>query len=148
MASIIKKPPVKAADLTYDELVCTDEHKACIREIISSMAETSLVGLYFKETHLKALGDQINEVHPLKFLSVIFTDPYLKTCMTVIWDSNIKRGHFLEGLGGHLDRELAKGKLYSHLEAFGQDVGVPHEQMRPYFDARDWENFVVFLMQS
>lgn len=148
MASIIKKPPVKSTEISYKDLVCTETHKADIYELISTMAETNLVGLYFKENHLKALGDRINEVHPLKFLAVIFSDSYLKSCMGVIWDSSFKRGEFLEGLGGRLSREMEKGKLLIHLEPFGAAVGIPHEKMRPYFDAQDWGSFVLFLIHS
>ena len=148
VASIIKKPPVKSAEVSYKDLLCTEDHKTWIHELISTMAETNLVALYFKENHLKALGDRISEVHPLKFLAVIFSNPYLKSCMNVIWDSNIKRGEFLEGLGGSLSREMEKGKLHMHVEPFGADLTIPHETLRPFFDAQDWGNLVLFLMRS
>lgn len=147
-ASIIKKPPVKSTEISYKDLLCTEEHKALIHELISTMAETSLAGLYFKEVHLNAIGDRVNEVHPLKFLSVIIKDPYLKTCLGLIWDSSFKRGRFLEGLGGRLSREVEKGKLNAHLEPFSNDVGIPAENIRPYFDSQDWGSFVIFLIHS
>jgi hypothetical protein len=120
----------------------------CIQELISTMAETNLVALYFKENHMKALGDRVNEVHPLKFLAVIFSNSYLKSCMNVIWDSTIKRNEFVNGLAGSLNREMEKGRLYVHLEAFAADVNLPHETVRPFFDAQDWGNLVLFLIRS
>lgn len=148
LASIIKKPPVKSTEISYKDLVCTDEHRALIHELISTMAETSLASLYFKEDHLNAIGDRVNEVHPLKFLAVIINDPYLKTCLGLIWDSSFKRGRFLEGLGGRLSREAEKGKLNAHLAPFSADVRIPAENIRPYFDSQDWGSFVIFLIHS
>lgn len=149
MASIIKKPPVKSTEVTYKDLICTEKHKAEIYELISTIAETDLVSLYDKEDHLNALGDRINgEVHPLKFLAAIFSNPYLKNCMGLIWDSFLKRKEFLKGLGGRLNREMEKKNLFVHLEPFGKEVGIPPENMRPYFDAQDWGNFILFLIHS
>src|SRR5882724_8421431 len=86
MASIIKKPPVKTAELSYKDIPCTEEHRACIYEIISTMAENSKLSLLFNQSHLKGLGDRISDVHPMKFLSTIFNDPHLKMCMGLIWN--------------------------------------------------------------
>jgi hypothetical protein len=148
MASIIKKPPVKTAELAYKDIPCTEEHKACIYEIISTMAENSKLSLLFNQSHLKGLGDQISDVHPMKFLSTIFNDPHLKMCMNLIWNDYFKRNGFLDGLGPSLTREMEKGKLTMHIPDFAQDVGVEAEHLRPYFNAQDWENLVLFLIQS
>ena len=147
-ASIIKKPPAKPTEITYKDLICTDQHKACIYEIISTMAEHGKLSLLFKQSHLKELGAQINEVHPLKFLSAIFTDPYLKSCMYYIWNDHFKRNGFLDGLGPSLTREAERGKLHQHLNEFSAEVGVPPEHVRPHFDTCDWENLVLYLIHS
>jgi hypothetical protein len=147
-ASIIKKPPVKSTELSYDDLVCTEEHKIYIREIITTMAENGKLALLFKQTHLKEIGAKINDVHPLKFLSTVFSDPDLKTCMFPIWSDYFKRTNLIDGLGASLTREAEKGKLHQHLERFAEDVGVPAADLQPYFDQRDWENMVFHLMHS
>lgn len=146
-ASIIKKPPVKVTEPSYKDLVCTESQKACIYEIISTMADNSKLSLLFKQNHLKSLGDQISDVHPMKFLSTIFSDYYLKICMINIWNDHFKRNGFLDGLGPSLTREMEKGKLLFHLADFGAEIGVSEEAMRPYFESQDWENLVAFLIQ-
>lgn len=148
MASIIKKPPAKIAELTYKDIPCTEEHKACIYEIIATVAETNKLSLYFKQAHLKGLGNQISDVHPLKFLATIFSDSYLKSCMNLIWGDYFKRTEFLGGLSPNMTLEMQKGKLLMHIPDFAKDVGVEAEHLRPYFDAQDWENLVLFLIQS
>src|SRR5438105_2983812 len=95
-ASIIKIPPKdKVKDPTYQELVCTEQDVAKIYEIVTTIADTNKISLLFKQSHLKELGAQINHVHPLKFLSTVFTDPHLKTCMFYIWNDSFKRSGFI-----------------------------------------------------
>lgn len=148
MASIIKKPPAKSVETTYKELVCTDQDKANISEIISTMAENSKLSLLFKQSHLKEIGAQINHVHPLKFLGAVFSNPHLKSCMYYIWDDYFKRNGFLDGLGPSLTREAEKGKLSQYLHEFAAEVGVPLENIQGYFAVMDWENLVLYLIQS
>lgn len=148
MASIIKKPPSKPTETLYKDLKCTETHETHIYEIISTMAEHGKLTLLFKQSSLREMGAQINEVHPLKFLAVIFKDPYLKSCMFYIWDDYFKRNGFLEGLVPSLKREAEKGKLEIHLKDFALDVGSSEEALKSYVDAGDWENMVLFLIQS
>lgn len=147
-ASIIKKPPAKQADLTYQELACTEQDQAYIYEIISTMAENGKLNLLFKKTHLKEIGEQINHVHPMKFMSTIFTNPHLKSCMFYIWDDYFKRNGFLDGLGPSLTREADKGKLHQYIKEFAEEVGVPVENIEGYFQAREWEGLVLYLIHS
>jgi hypothetical protein len=147
MASIIKKPPAKPVETPYNQLVCTAQDKAYIYEIISTMAQNGKLTLLFKQSQLKEMGAQINHVHPLKFLASIFSDSYLKTCMVSVWDDYFKRNGFLDGLAPSLTREAESGKLNQYLAEFATEVGHSEESLRPYFDARDWENLVLFLIQ-
>jgi hypothetical protein len=146
--SIIKKPPEKPKDTPYKDLVCTEQDKAYIYEIISTMSENGKLSLLFKQSYLKEIGAQINHLHPLKFLSAIFTEPHLKSCMYYIWDDRFKKNGFLDGLGPSLSREAEKGKLEQYLKDFSIEVGVTVENIRPYFDVHDWENLVLYLIHS
>lgn len=112
------------------------------------MAENGKLSLLFKQSQLKEMGAQINHVHPLKFLSSIFADPYLKSCMAYVWDDYFKKNGFLDGLAPSLTREAEKGKLTQYLSEFAAEVGVKEADLRPYFDVKDWENLVLFLIQS
>jgi len=146
MASIIKKPPAKPTETPYKDLVCTQQDKDYIYKIISTMAESSLWSLLYNQSSLKSLGAQINHVHPLKFLSAIFTNPYLKSCMASIWNDHFKRNGFLDGLSPSLTREAEKGKLNQYLNEFAVEVNTPVEDLRPYFEAGDWKNLVLYLI--
>ncbi len=147
-ASIIKKTPTKGVETLYKDLPYTEQDRAHIYEIISTMAEKGKLGLLFQQNHLRELGAHINHVHPLKFLASIFKDPYLKSSMYYIWNDYFKRNGFLEGLAPSLTREAEKGKLDMYIKDFAADLGISAEAVKTYFDARDWENLVLFLIQS
>lgn len=146
--SIIKKPPVKPTEMTYTELNCSEQDRNCIYEIISTMGEKGKLSLLFQQGHLRELGAQINHVHPLIFLSTIFSDAHLKSCMYYIWDDYFKRNGFLDGLAPSLTREAEKGKLNMYIGDFAKDIGVTPDAIQGYFDTRDWENLVLFLIHS
>ena len=140
--SIFRKPPGKPTELTYDQLECTDQDKAIIREIITTIADSSKLNLLFKQNYLRELGAQINHVHGLKFLGTIFADDELKVAMKSVWIDYFKRNGFLDGLAPSLTRESEKGKLNQYINDFSASVKQKPETLRPYFDTRDWEGLV------
>lgn len=147
-ASIIKRPPAKPVQMKYHEIPCSDEQKAHIHEIVSTVAETSKISLYFKQQHLKRLGEEISDVHPLKFLAAIFSSAHLKVHMAYIWNDYFKRTEFMAGLAPSLSQEMDKGNLLIYLDDFAVEVGVKGEELHPYFSTRSWENLVYFLIHS
>lgn len=147
-ASIIKRPPAKVADISYKDLVCSEEDQANIYEIISTVGEKPKLKLLFHINHLKELEAKVTHVHPLKFLSTIFKNSYLKSLMYYIWNDSYKKEGFFNGLSPRLTLEAEKGKLDMHLKDFATDLGVSPESLKAYFDVRDWENMVLFLIQS
>jgi hypothetical protein len=147
-ASIIKKPPTKSVETSFKELICTAEDRAVVAEIITTMAENSKLSLYFKKPHLKEIGAQINHLHPLKFLSAIFSEPELKLCMRFIWGDYFKRTSILDNLAPALTREAEKGKLEQYLKDFAKEVNISAESIKPFFDGQDWENMVLHLIYS
>lgn len=146
LASIVKIPPAKPAAQSYEDLVCTEEDKAVIAEIITILGENNKLSLLFKQNHLKALGTQIDHLHPMKFLTAIFNDPQLKMYMNGIFEDYFKRNGFMDGLGPSMTREQEKGKLQQYIPDFAKELHVPAESIRPYFQASDWEGLVRFLI--
>jgi len=147
MASMIQFPPAAKSD-SYKDLVCTEQDKENIFEIISTMAEYGKLSLLVKQSYLKRLGAQIDHVHPLKFLSTILTDPHLKNCLNEIFDDYFKRNGFMDGVGPSLSRQAEKGRLNQYIAEFAAEVGVPSERIVKFFQNQDWEGLVRFLMQN
>ena len=148
LASIIKLPSNPTADIAYKDLVCTEQDKAHIYEILTSVADNSKFSLLLKQNHLKNLGAQINHVHPLKFLATSIGTPQMKSCLMYVFDDYFKRNGYMDGLGPSLTREAEKGKLEMYLAPFAEEVGVKVEDIQPYFNAHDWEGLVRFLIHT
>lgn len=144
----LKEPKAKKQD-AYDKLPCSEQDKACVHQIITTVAENGKLSLLFKKNELKALGSQINHLHPLKFLSAIFSNPDLKQRMGQIFGDYFKRNAFMDEIGAGLTSESEKGGLtHSIIEKFAKEVNMPAAQLRPFFDNQDWDGLVEFLING
>ncbi|MBU6384294.1 MAG: hypothetical protein KGQ49_04185 [Verrucomicrobia bacterium] len=148
VCDIIKKPPPKPVHLTWNELACSEQDRMDIYEIVSTVAEKNKLSLLFQQNYLREKGAQVNHVHPLKFLGVIFSNPHLKTCMFYIWDDYFKRTSFMADLAPALTREADKDKLQPYLQSFCKEVGAASESVKGFFESRDWDGFVLYLIHS
>jgi hypothetical protein len=141
-------PQQTSKDAAYTDLVCTEQDKAKIIEIITLIANNNKCSLLFKQNHLKSLGKEVDHVHPLKFLSVGMSTPYLKSCYVTIFGDYFKRNGVMVSLAPSLNREAEKRKLDQYLAPFAKEMGVPIETLRTFTEARDWEGLLQFLMKS
>ncbi len=148
LASIIKIPPADGGnkETPYDQLVCTETDKQNIAYIIQTMAENGKLSLLFKQSELKRVGAEINHVHPLKFLEAIFSNPDLKVCMRDIHHDYFKWNGFMDGLVPSLTNHMNQGKLMQYVNEFAMKTNAVPEEIIPYFQSRDWENLVRYLM--
>ena len=147
IASIIKFPPENKPN-SYETLACTEEDREKIYEIITTLGDNGKLYLLTKRSHLKGLGAQITHVHALKFLSTIVTNPRLRACLPEIFKDYFKRTNFMEGLSPSLSRESEQGKLDEFIDGFAKEINIPREQLRPFFQNRDWEGLVRFFFED
>lgn len=96
-----------------------------IREIITTMGKTGTVGLLFKRSHLKKLGNEVDKrVPPLEFLAFIFSDRELSNYMAKIQKSGFKYNGFLEGLQKNLITLNNSGCLMIKADGFAKYLGI------------------------
>ena len=148
IGSIIKIPVPKPKDIPYENIPCSERDKVCVREIITTMGENGKFSLLFMQGHLQALGAEIEQLHPLKFLSSIFMYPELKPHMAEIFDDYFKRTGFMDGLGPNLSLEADKQRLNQYIDQFAAEINMQPEKIRPYFENRDWEALVRVLISG
>ena len=147
LAALIKLPPAPLEDIAYKDLAFSDQDKACIGEIIQTVAENGKLTLLSKQNHLRFLGAQVNHVHPLKFLATSIGTEETKNFIRVIFDDYFKRNGYMEGLAPSLTREADKNNLEKYLPEFAEEINVPLDSFRFYFQVRDWEGLVRFLIR-
>ncbi|MDE3055999.1 MAG: hypothetical protein KGI80_04850 [Verrucomicrobiota bacterium] len=144
-AAVIKITPKK--DLSYSDLPCTEQDRVRIAELITCLADSNYATLLLREEHLRRLGHQLNDVHPLKFLSVLVTQ--MKPRLKQVFEDSLKRRGFIHGQDGlavNLSREAQKGQLPSYIAPFAAEVGVSPAQIEPFFSRGDWEGLASFLI--
>lgn len=141
---IIKPKPREEAP--YAKLVCTEQDKQAITEIIKNMGEHGKFWLLRHKSYMNELGDSIRHVHPLKFLEVVFNNDYLKVCMREVFDDYFKRNGFMDGLGGTLTNKSKAGELERYTHDFAKSINVSYDSIDIYFQNRDWDGLVRHLI--
>lgn len=143
----ISEEPENEANLTYAELVCTPEDREKIHYIITTVSENNWFALIKHKSDLTRKGNQIEHVHPLKFLAAIFSDPNIKECMRKISaDGGMKYNRIVGDVSANLTNQMTLGQVEPHLEEFAKEVSVPVESIRSYVQARDWEGLIQLLL--
>jgi hypothetical protein len=101
-----------------------------IEEIVTTLANTSTVGLAFKASHLRAVGKEIdNKVpSPFVFLAIIFSNPKLAKDMKIVQQSAYKYNNFCEGL----DKNMMLS--YQNKECFEKTVRGFSKQLKLNFE--------------
>lgn len=146
---VIKIPP-KQNKLTYAELPGSSiEDQRKIIELFSTMGSHGKIDLLLHyKGHLEQLGKEIEHVHPLKLLGVIFSTPNMKGYMDNVYNDYFKWKNFIEGLEPNMNRELMKNNLLQHIDDFAKDVNVSAESIRPFFNNKDWTGLIKYLIYN
>jgi len=147
-ASIIQLPSNLDENVAYRDLVCTEEDKANIFELITSLGDNNKFDLLLKQTYFRNLGTKLNHVYPLKFLAISISTPRLKEAFIAIFDDYFKRTSFMDSFNSSMSREADKGTFDLYLSDFLDEIRMPREKIEPYFLSRDWEGLLRFLMHS
>jgi hypothetical protein len=144
----IKIPPKHVDYASYSQLPCTEEDRAKIYKLISTIGPKGLPWLLLHKNELEKLGAEINAtVHPLKFLGTIFSNAELKSDMKLVMDSMFKRSNFVKGLAKRIELELQKKQVYKFLDDFSLELHVPVNEVRHYCENSDWEGLIYYLMK-
>lgn len=126
-----------------------------ITELISTVGHShwTYLGLPHIQSKLLQIGRDIQHVHPLRFLGVVFADPDLRKAMRGIYASGLKWKSFLygshnqTGFSHKMDREWERNNLTPYLWGFSQYVKKHPDQISPYFERKDWIGLVEYLME-
>jgi hypothetical protein len=131
---------------TFYQLPLEDWESKIIYKIVSTMAEKNLLQLALEKKSMEKKGRQINHVHPMRFIGYVFSDPYLKNCMSVIRKSHFKWSNFVDGFGGRMREEFRNNNLMRHIPEFCQLVGADAQTVSQHIQNKDWDSLVKCLL--
>lgn len=137
-----------AKDVSYKDLPCSKEK---ITELVTSLRKQGMWELVHHRRHLMDLGNEIDIVHPLKFMSVILKDKDLKSYVKDLSSHNryyFQWSHLVSGLSQKLSDQQQHRRVSIYLNDFARDVGVPASSLQSYVQSKDWKNMFLFLIHT
>lgn len=121
-----------------------DRHN--IKKLIKRLGNWGVGRLLWHVKEMNHLGDRLRHVHPLCFLSYIYSDPELIQCMKSINQSYFKKKEFITGLSEKMAIEAASDNLLPYVREFSQKIGCKKwEDIFMFLDRRDWAGFLAYL---
>lgn len=127
-------------------LPLTEAEKETISFIITNMADKNIFELAFDKKKMEEKGKQINHVHPLRFIGYILSNHELKRALKKASKNSFKWDAFVDGFVKRMKEEHAKNNLQPYLEGFAQQVDTMEEKVVYYFQRKDWEGLLTYLM--
>lgn len=127
----------------------TDEERDCISCIVTTLGNKSLAKIWKDKSYLKKLGDKVNNVHPLRFLSVIFTSEELTAAMKNLVSRDWIWSEFKNGLYESLTEEKNNHNLrMDQVFDFSAAVNIPHELLMHSVQQSDWDGLIQSIIQN
>jgi hypothetical protein len=119
------------------------EDKANIRLIVTTLANKSLIAIAIAKGELEDAGNDIDHLHPLRFLMTVFTDEELKVGIRNIRGKGWVWNHFIGGLKDCLATEAQIGNMKEeYVLHFSKIVQIDPKIIIPTISAQRWEDFV------
>lgn len=140
--------PAKKITRAYENPATKEEAKN-IHYIVYTLGTKPLLFIIKQTFKLKKTGDKIDNVHPFRFLEVIFTDEKSKACMPNIRKSTFVWPEFKNGLYTSLSEEKEKDNLKTeYIQDFAKNVGIDCNLIFPSIQKGDWNSLVDILIAN
>lgn len=131
----------------YDARLTSSE-KEDISYIVNTLGMASLGKITKNKSALKRAGKRVDNVHPLNFLAVIFSDDKMRTAIHAMKDRKWVWDGFYDGIRGSLSEESAKDNLKeAFVEDFCHRLNIDAHKVLPLVQIHEWNNFIKTLLK-
>lgn len=115
--------------------------------ILNTLADKSLASIFTNKGPLEAAGDNIINIHPLRFLNYVFSNETLKTDFHKIRNKKLIWKNFVSGIKNSLDEEASVYNLREeYVEDFAHSLQINKALISPSIQARNWDEFIEILI--
>lgn len=126
-------------DGSYNELFFIEQvDQNNIKKLITRLGNWGVGRLLWHIKEMNLLGDRIKHIHPLSFLSYIYSQPELIKCMKLINRSYFKKKEFITGFSEKMDIEAKNDNLLPYIRGFSEKIGCKWEDIFIFIDRHDW----------
>jgi hypothetical protein len=127
----------------------TEAQKNDIKYIVTTLADKQAIKLPFYSGALQRAGGRIEDVHPLRFLEVIFTDETLKGGVRTIRNKGWVWQEFIGGTKRSLAEESEHNNLTdAQIQDFARNVGIDPSLIMGPIHQKKWDEFVEVLIEK
>lgn len=125
----------------------TSSERDDINYLIKTLATSSWTSMLGAKSSLETAGDHIENLHPLRFLTILFTDPKLQSGVHAIRDRKKIWKEFSSGLVSSLDQENRADNLKpEYIEDFAKNVKLDISVIRSPLQQKRWSDFIDILI--
>lgn len=114
--------------------------------ILYTLAECSLITIKFSEASLVQAGTTLDDIHPLRLIITVFTDPKRKQYIHKIYNRSAVWQDFSNLFKQSLEREAYFNNNVPYADDFALTLGLSINQTRSLLKTRDWDNALLVLL--
>jgi hypothetical protein len=122
--------------------------KKDIYDIVKTLGTKGHLSIMGQQDSLNKAGDRIRKVHPLVFLTCVFTVDELIVAIREMEGKWIVWPKFLDGIVDSLVTEHRAENLEQFIPQFAKTVNINPKLLEPSLKKRNWEEFIVTLIHN
>lgn len=129
--------------------VLTKQQKEDIGFVVSTLAWDSWTAIAGKNSALNTAKEHIENVHPLIFLEVIFSNDKLIAGIAAIKERNVPmvKKTFFKRLIGSLQQEDQRKNLLPFVDEFAERLNISKKKILPALESKNYTGFVDLLIE-
>ncbi|MGZ3633340.1 MAG: hypothetical protein ACXU9U_01670 [Parachlamydiaceae bacterium] len=124
----------------------TPSEKKKIAHTVETLGNASLISIARAKSSLEKEGAEIEHIHPLNFLSYIFSEEKLKAALHNIRGRGWIWSKFFKGLKEGLENEYKNNNLLPYIADFSRQVKINPKKILPLAEKQRWKDFVEMLL--
>lgn len=125
-----------------------DNERKQIDYIVSTLGNASLLSIAKSRSDLKKAGEQIERIHPFRFLEYVFENEKLRAALQNMSKRSWVWKEFFEGIKRSLEEEIARGNLLNHVSTFASKIKVAPDSIKPLLEEKKWKEFLNVLFEQ
>lgn len=142
----LKAPSLNAPRDFYTQI--TEQERRDIRYLLDYLAHSSLFSISTSKKSLQKIAKQLDHLHPLHVLSVIYTDPELLSFLHKIRNRTLVWSELFDEYSDSLNEESNFGNIVSHAEEFANSIHIHPFHISSAMHERNWKEFFEILFEA
>ena len=130
----------------------TEEELNDIRYVVNNLGEKSRPIILKMKGSIRSAGNRIKHLHPLRFLTCVFTDERMKVSMKNLEGKHFVWPPFYEGISGAFEEESNKNNLTdAQIADFAKKIALDakwFDSLTSFIKGRRWAELIHLLIEK